>query len=608
MITLVRVTKHQNIDLTLKSTFEKSVAEIIQAGSQLLHCQLGSNEIATQLRDLLVHVIANAEHKIIYIADEDATCDGIALQQSAQTLLSARFASLGIVNLNLVKTDGTVSDLNTILPKSFSNWDLQTVTNTTRDQSCTFVRPITYLTGVLFKKSILLNLLAAIPSSGTALNLSMVINNFIHKNSGPVKRIIPLSVTVTLPLLPSTEELMASANDAFDRGDVQTALTKVEQLSQINPDVPLIDYHYAKCLSSVGRNWEAKKRLDVQLKKAPADPQVLSLSATLEKELPTNGFTYQQIAKDVENVVGYLDPGQEQLLFEIVKGLPDGAVIIEIGSHLGRSTSAMALACVNSQKRIFVVDPWDGGGLGSTRAIWNSNFKRLGLAQYVTPIQGFSQDVMKEWDPNFKADFIFVDGAHWWEEVREDFYLTYPLLKDGGWYAYHDITYHWPACLRAWRQLATPLLANRGAVTSLAFGQKISSQPMPQVTMESPFSFAADFVNFIRETSPNLTDLCNILEASLSPAFSTTSRSSLETALKNLPDFYVDKLINLIGATLSGAYRHDLKDRLEDGVIAYWAGIALAQRGYHDNANQLYMIAANGIVPVPLEQQGIGVG
>ena len=41
-----------------------------------------------------------------------------------------------------------------------------------------------------------------------------------------------------------------------------------------------------------------------------------------------------------------------------------------------------------------------------------------------------------------EVDFVFIDGDHTYEGVKQDFEMYSPLVKDGGIVAFHDIVAH----------------------------------------------------------------------------------------------------------------------------------------------------------------------
>ena len=57
---------------------------------------------------------------------------------------------------------------------------------------------------------------------------------------------------------------------------------------------------------------------------------------------------------------GWIFEAEQKWLFEIAYHLPDHATIVEIGSWKGLSTSNLCLGCMNSHKKIYAVDTWQG--------------------------------------------------------------------------------------------------------------------------------------------------------------------------------------------------------------------------------------------------------
>ncbi len=188
---------------------------------------------------------------------------------------------------------------------------------------------------------------------------------------------------------------------------------------------------------------------------------------------------YQDIQSAVEVVTGFMVPGQEEYLFNKVKSLPQDAVIVEIGSFQGRSTVAMAYACVGTNRKIYSIDTWDGNDSDFSERqffeIWQQNVQTNNLGQYVLPLRGYSHDVLEQWQNlagGQAIDFIFIDGSHQYADVLKDFELSFPLVKDGGWIAFHDVINTWPGPDRVWHDIAKLRLVNHQYSSSLACGQK----------------------------------------------------------------------------------------------------------------------------------------
>ena len=138
----------------------------------------------------------------------------------------------------------------------------------------------------------------------------------------------------------------------------------------------------------------------------------------------------------------------EQTYDEAVAKAPQqGARILEIGTAFGRSAAYMGTKILESGKSIdfACVDPWDWGG-------WHGDQPDL-LAKHKTPMKAFLA-CMKEHAPKvldakwFTAhamtsaracelmggswDFIFIDGDHSYEAVRQDIALWAPRVRPGG--------------------------------------------------------------------------------------------------------------------------------------------------------------------------------
>ncbi|MBN3949754.1 MAG: class I SAM-dependent methyltransferase [Nostoc sp. NMS7] len=218
--------------------------------------------------------------------------------------------------------------------------------------------------------------------------------------------------------------------------------------------------------------------------------------------------SYQNIHDAVESIEGFMVTGQEEYLFNKVKSLPEDAVIVEIGSFKGRSTVAMAYACIGTKRKIYSIDTWDGNDADFSERqffeVWQQNVQLNGLEQYVIPLRGYSHDVLNRWDKftNSKAiDFIFIDGSHQYLDVLKDFNLSFSLVKNGGWIAFHDVVPTWPGPQRVWHNIAKLRLINHEYSSTLACGQKSLAAITSTSTPELPIHFFTIVLNgqpFIR--------------------------------------------------------------------------------------------------------------
>jgi predicted O-methyltransferase YrrM len=184
---------------------------------------------------------------------------------------------------------------------------------------------------------------------------------------------------------------------------------------------------------------------------------------------------FRRIWPSIDAIEGLLvSPDQEHWLFRTAWSLPDGAVIVEIGSFKGRSTCCLAYGCRDTKKHVFAVDTFEGNDADFHHRDFFSQFwqniEDRDLTVYVTPVQGRSSEVARTWDS--PIHLLFIDGAHQYEDVLADFYGFLPHVVPGGIVALHDVVETWPGPLRAWNEVVKHELVDLGACTTLAYGTK----------------------------------------------------------------------------------------------------------------------------------------
>ncbi|MEZ2240849.1 class I SAM-dependent methyltransferase [Microcoleus sp.] len=220
------------------------------------------------------------------------------------------------------------------------------------------------------------------------------------------------------------------------------------------------------------------------------------------KKRAVQPVSYTTIQSAVEAIQGFMVPGQEEYLFNKVKSLPNDAVIVEIGSYKGRSTVAMSYACIGTNRKIYCIDTWDGNDTDFLDRnffdIWQENIEKNGLSQYVVPLRGYSHQILSQWEEltgDKAIDFIFIDGSHQFLDVLKDYEQSLPLVKDGGWIAFHDVVPTWPGSERVWHNIAKHRLLNHEYSSTLACGQKNSTAFSSTSSPELPIHFFTIVLN-----------------------------------------------------------------------------------------------------------------
>lgn len=125
-----------------------------------------------------------------------------------------------------------------------------------------------------------------------------------------------------------------------------------------------------------------------------------------------------------------------------------GAVFVEVGAWLGKSTSFMATEIANSGKPItfYVVDTWLGtdddpkhqafiAEHGSVKPVFDANLAHV--RDYYRALQMPSVEAAATFADN-SVDFIWIDADHNYDAVKADLVAWTPKLKPGGVMGGHD--------------------------------------------------------------------------------------------------------------------------------------------------------------------------
>lgn len=116
---------------------------------------------------------------------------------------------------------------------------------------------------------------------------------------------------------------------------------------------------------------------------------------------------------------------------------------LEIGVFRGATTKwVLENIATNDQSMLFGIDPWERSMYRKHDIPSEADWKMLldGIEQIekeangkVQFIKGYSYEILKDprWLPNF-FDAVYIDGEHTDKAVKQDFLLSWPLLKIGG--------------------------------------------------------------------------------------------------------------------------------------------------------------------------------
>lgn len=143
-------------------------------------------------------------------------------------------------------------------------------------------------------------------------------------------------------------------------------------------------------------------------------------------------------------IAGWLTRAEAGLLFDAAAAAPAGQAVVEIGSFAGKSTVALALgARSGAGARVHAVDPHTGSsetvavtGFLDTFGLFKANLERHGAAGQVDVVRDFSVSAAARFER--PVAFLFLDGAHGYRAVRDDYESWFAKVVEGGLIAFHD--------------------------------------------------------------------------------------------------------------------------------------------------------------------------
>lgn len=156
--------------------------------------------------------------------------------------------------------------------------------------------------------------------------------------------------------------------------------------------------------------------------------------------------------REVERIRGWCSIAEGDLLYRLARSVDPTLAIVEIGSYQGKSTCYLALGSEGAP--VFAVDLWSlhrrVPRYRTAGRHFRRNVKRVGVADRIVPIRGFSVEVGKSWKGP-EIGLLYIDGCHSTPAVIADFKAWQKHLAAGAVVAFHD--YHMKRVRRAIRVL-----------------------------------------------------------------------------------------------------------------------------------------------------------
>lgn len=120
-------------------------------------------------------------------------------------------------------------------------------------------------------------------------------------------------------------------------------------------------------------------------------------------------------------IAGWLTEDQARLLWDATADLQSAPLIVEIGSHQGRSTTVLATAVLGRGGRVIAIDPFVDGRLfggSKTRELFDQNIASARLSDAVELLPEYSTAARPRWTR--PIDYLYIDGKHDYWTLTDD--------------------------------------------------------------------------------------------------------------------------------------------------------------------------------------------
>ena len=162
------------------------------------------------------------------------------------------------------------------------------------------------------------------------------------------------------------------------------------------------------------------------------------------------------------------------LLYSLATRLQKGAILVEIGSHLGGSSQFLACAAQRLSGKLYCVDTWKSHGMTIQRGDTYDEFARniRSYGSKVIPLRGYSKEIASQFID--QIDLLFIDGDHSYDGCLTDIQAWSPHLVSGATVIFHD--YSWADGVRSViEEMIVPIQITSGSIVHGTYWTKVDT-------------------------------------------------------------------------------------------------------------------------------------
>jgi hypothetical protein len=179
---------------------------------------------------------------------------------------------------------------------------------------------------------------------------------------------------------------------------------------------------------------------------------------------PLHSMFWTRENKERQLPDGFFGPEQVDLYRRLVKRVPEGGTVVEVGVWLGRSLCGLAEVIKERKLKVIAVDTFEGTPNEADPVLmevakkidveqaFRHHLEVFGITEFVTVVKAPSL-VAAAGIADGSVDFIFLDAEHTYDAVKADITAWKPKLTEKGQIGGHDFSDSFPGVPQAVKEV-----------------------------------------------------------------------------------------------------------------------------------------------------------